>query len=368
MRHIRRFVTLRFPRLLAGRSSGRKFNNDAKMGRSDGIHAQNGQIVEANPAAERILQLSRDEILGKMRRHPQWQAIREDGTPFPGDEHPATVTLRTGEGVHQRIMGVCSRGTEVRWISINSQPVFEVGQTQPSAAIVTFMDITEQRGMTDDLRNARVRLTSILNHVPAMIGYWNRELYCEFANSAYVDCFGLSPEIVVGMHMPELLGKTVFEMNEPYVCQALNGIPQHFERTLVKADGSTGYADAFYIPDFDPSGVVRGFFFMGSDITALRGSLTKTRELAQRIEVIREEERKNIAHALHEGIAQDLFAAKLTLDHLKAHPRTGEPGIQEDLWRELSEAIAACARSTREIANEIRPSASYSARKKTPSF
>ncbi|MGA2398018.1 MAG: PAS domain-containing protein [Steroidobacteraceae bacterium] len=210
--------------------------------------------------------------------------------------------------------------------------------------------------MTDDLQKAQARLQSILNNVPAMIGYWNRELYCEFANSAYLDWFGLSPERVVGMHMPELLGAKLFELNEPYVRQALSGEPQHFERALIKADGSTGYADAFYIPDFDRSGMVRGFFLMGSDITALRASLTQTRELTQRLEGIREEERKNIAHALHEGIAQDLFAAKLTLDHLKARACSGESNTHENLWRELSEAIAACMRSTREIANEVRPS------------
>lgn len=289
------------------------------------VHAQSGEIIEANPAAERILRLSRDQLLGKTPRDPEWKAIREDGRPFAAEEHPASVTLQTGQGVSQRIMGVRWRGAELRWISINSQPVFEVGQAKPAAAIVTFMDITGQRRMTDDLKQAQTRLQSILNNVPAMIGYWNRDLYCEFANCAYLDWFGLSPERVVGMHMPELLGAKLFELNEPYVRQALSGVPQHFERALTKADGSIGYADAFYIPDLHPSGLVRGFFFMGSDITALRASLTKTRELTQRIEVIREEERKNIAHALHEGIAQDLFAAKLTLDHLKGRPCSGEP-------------------------------------------
>jgi PAS domain S-box-containing protein len=321
------------------------------------VHAHNGQIIEANPAAERILQLDRDQLLGRTPRHPQWQAIREDGTPFPGEEHPASITLRTGQAVNQQIMGVRARGAPLRWISINSQPVFEVGQTQPSAAIVTFMDITEQRRMTDDLQKTRTRLQSILDHVPAMIGYWNRDLRCGFANSAYLDGFGLSPEHIVGMPMPELMGTTLFEMNEPYVRQALSGIAQHFERALVKADGSTSHVDAFYIPDFDPHGIVRGLFFMGSDITALRASTAKARELTRHLEVVRDEERKNIAQALHEGIAQDVFAAKLMLDYLKARARTGEPMEHERLWLELSETIAQCMRGTREIANELRPSA-----------
>lgn len=38
-----------------------------------------------------------------------------------------------------------------------------------------------------------------------------------------------------------------------------------------------------YILDFDPYGVVRGFFLMGSDITALGAALTKTRERSRSI-------------------------------------------------------------------------------------
>ncbi len=67
---------------------------------------QNGQIVDANSAAERILGLSRDQLLSKASMDPNWQAIREDGTPFPGSEHPAMVTLRTGQPIHNQIMGV----------------------------------------------------------------------------------------------------------------------------------------------------------------------------------------------------------------------------------------------------------------------
>jgi signal transduction histidine kinase len=96
---------------------------------------------------------------------------------------------------------------------------------------------------------------------------------------------------------------------------------------------------------------------MGSDVSALRASLEKTRELARHLEEIREEERNNIAQALHEGIAQDLFAAKLLLDYLKARALTGETGDQKVVWRQLGEAIATCMESTRDIANQLRPTA-----------
>jgi PAS domain-containing protein len=62
--------------------------------------AANGAIVSANPAAERILGLSLDQMMGRTSSDPGWEATREDGSDFPGNEHPAMVALRTGEPVY----------------------------------------------------------------------------------------------------------------------------------------------------------------------------------------------------------------------------------------------------------------------------
>jgi len=52
-----------------------------------GIVFQNkeGKILAANPAAERILGLSLDQMQGVTSTDPRWRAVREDGSPFPGE-------------------------------------------------------------------------------------------------------------------------------------------------------------------------------------------------------------------------------------------------------------------------------------------
>jgi PAS domain-containing protein len=44
-----------------------------------------GKIVSANPAAERILGLSLDQLQGRTSVDPRWRAIHEDGSDFPGE-------------------------------------------------------------------------------------------------------------------------------------------------------------------------------------------------------------------------------------------------------------------------------------------
>ncbi len=57
---------------------------------------KNGEIIDANPAALRILGLTMDQMKGKTSIDPSWKSIREDGTDFPGHEHPSMVALQTG--------------------------------------------------------------------------------------------------------------------------------------------------------------------------------------------------------------------------------------------------------------------------------
>lgn len=117
------------------------------------------------------------------------------------------------------------------------------------------------------------RLKAIADSVPALIGYWNPQLRCEFSNEAYREWYGIEPRDIVGMPMAELLGESVFSMNEPHARAALAGRAQRFERELTKADGSRVKVDARYTPDFDDAGAVRGFCVLVTDITQLRLSL-----------------------------------------------------------------------------------------------
>ena len=112
-------------------------------------------------------------------------------------------------------------------------------------------------------------LRSLIDIIPGMVGYWTADLRCTFANTAYRDWFGRSPEQMRGIRLTDLLGETLFARNEPFIRAALAGEPQRFERTLTKADGSTGYTWAHYIPHW-VDGAVHGFFVLVSDITELK--------------------------------------------------------------------------------------------------
>ncbi len=114
----------------------------------DGVVYQNrqGEIISANPAAQRILGQTLDQLRGNTSTDPRWHAVHEDGTPFAGDTHPAMVSLQTGQPVRDVVMGVYApRDNVATWISINAVPQFHPGETTPFQVYTTFRDITHQK-------------------------------------------------------------------------------------------------------------------------------------------------------------------------------------------------------------------------------
>ena len=114
-------------------------------------HSSTGEVIYANKAASRILGLSIDQLFGKTSLDPRWRSIREDGSNYPGELHPAMITLESGKEVINEIMGIFNPNeNSYSWININSIPKFKPGQSKPYQVVVTFEDITE-------IRNARER-------------------------------------------------------------------------------------------------------------------------------------------------------------------------------------------------------------------
>jgi len=89
------------------------------------------------------------------------------------------------------------------------------------------------------------------------------------------------------------------------------------------------------------------------DITEQRDSYERIRELAQRLETVREDERRSVAYTLHEGVAQDLVAATLDLNRLRA--QVGGSAEISDAADAVARAIDKCIRDLRDLTNSLRP-------------
>ncbi|MGP1692106.1 MAG: diguanylate cyclase domain-containing protein [Giesbergeria sp.] len=133
-------------------------------------------------------------------------------------------------------------------------------------AILFTRELARRQQVSTQLQEAERDMRTIMDNLPSMIGYWDARLRNRFANHAYLDWFGMTPEALRGKHISELLGAELYTKNRPYLEQALQGHPQKFERTIIGPTGVARHSTASYTPDFDGD-VVRGIFVQVTDIT-----------------------------------------------------------------------------------------------------
>jgi hypothetical protein len=86
---------------------------------------------------------------------------------------------------------------------------------------------------------------------------------------------------------------------------------------------------------------------------ALCESHERSRALAERLAAVREEERREVAVLLHDGIAQELFALKLDIGLLE--PLVTRRAGARKIFQEITVAICRCMESIRQMANDLRP-------------
>ncbi|MCA9713646.1 MAG: PAS domain S-box protein [Myxococcales bacterium] len=149
------------------------------------LHAPDGSIVQSNESAARLLGLTEAQMTGRDSMDPRWRAVRSDGAPYPGDQHPAMLTLRTGEPISGARMGVRRPDDGLVWISINTQPVVMPSFGSRHGVVATFTDVTARVHAEERLRASEERYRALVRNVPGVV--YRGRLVGERVESTYID-------------------------------------------------------------------------------------------------------------------------------------------------------------------------------------
>jgi PAS domain S-box-containing protein len=150
------------------------------------VQSMTAEILTSNPKALELLGLSEDQLLGRSSFDPEWNVIHEDGTDFPGPQHPVPQALATHQSVRDVVMGVFRPATRDRvWLLVNAIPMLGPDGLV-RMVICTFSDITERKRIqenllrSEQLLRASQRLTKVGGwewDVDAKTMTWTDEVY-----------------------------------------------------------------------------------------------------------------------------------------------------------------------------------------------
>jgi PAS domain S-box-containing protein len=285
------------------RSSEQRLSNIYRA-MADGLVLQDstGRIVECNPAAERILGLTRDQMLGRSSLDPRWRTVRQDGSPCPGEEHPAIVTLRTGRTVHNFEMGVWHTDGSLTWMSINSEPltVTSAGVTE---VICSFSDITERKKLEESVHRERELLRAVIDLLPSPIYLKDRDSRFLMANRALARCLAKDGPA-------QLVSLTDFDLFSSDVAAAFRSDDEDVlagrdvrgkEETTLFPNGEKRTYMTTKVPFRDAHGNITGILGIGVDITErkqLLDSLALARDEALEASRLKSEFLANMSHEI----------------------------------------------------------------------
>lgn len=164
-------------------------------------------------------------------------------------------------------------------------PEFDAGEGDGSApaAVVGFylmsFDVTAVKEL--QLRHERTerRLRAIADNLPVMITYIDRAHRLQFLNHTFEEWTGLPIEQALGKPLPEVIGPALYAQRADPLRRALSGQRVQFEvesETL----GKRRILQTDYIPDMQAVGEVLGIYTLTTDVTAIRQSERRMKELA----------------------------------------------------------------------------------------
>jgi PAS domain S-box-containing protein len=318
------------------------------------LQGRNGAVIDANPAAEEILGLRRDEILGRASADPSWRAVFEDGTPFPGDQHPAMVTLRTGRSLRNQVMGIHAPERGLRWISINSTPIFAHGSDTPEAAITTFIDITARYEVLAALHENEERFRQAFAQSPIGMLLCQLDGHVFKANAAFCRMSGYDDDEIIGHRLGDLAPQVSTADEEIALFARIScGEIADFsvQQEQVHKDGH------IYVVQSSVS-LVRSSANAPLYCLAYVENLTERQRhqfeaLAKQALSVQEEERTRLSRELHDDVGQSLTALKLMLRRVQQNCSHGQA---TECLRQANEATEHLMADVRAIAYRLRPS------------
>ncbi|WP_432744207.1 EAL domain-containing protein [Methylobacter sp. G7] len=154
-----------------------------------------GMVMAVNQAAEQLLGLPRDMLIGRKFIDSCFNVIKEDGSDFPEGQQPSLLSLRTGKSVEGVVMGLFNTERQsYLWVAVHSVPEFRVGEHQPHQVLMTLTDITRQKQSEGKLTMASV----IFNNIGEGIFVTDKDKKIISVNEAFTAITGFTQQDVYG--------------------------------------------------------------------------------------------------------------------------------------------------------------------------
>lgn len=228
------------------------------------IYNPDGTVRAANGAAERLLGIRADEIIGHhiAASADTWVLKLATGAPASLEHLPVEITRRS-RVPSRSLLGVQRPAGDFVWLDVQATPMREGGDEEMTGILVTFADVTSERLASQALEANRARLEQVLDAVPGIVYQYvhrpDRAGTITFAAGRIHEMTGLETELVRAQ--PQFLFSLIDEQVIDQVWGAIDtavAALAAFERVLPfrTTGGEQRWARVYGVPQETPNGLL----------------------------------------------------------------------------------------------------------------
>ncbi len=324
------------------------------------IQSSTTEMLLCNQSALEMLGLTEQQLLGKSSFDSDWNVIHEDGSDFPGAEHPVPVAIATRKEVSDVVMGVYRPLTSDRvWLLVSARPEL-TREGEVKQVICTFTDISARKYAQQALSEGKAFNIAVLNSLSAHIAVIDQQGYIIAVNRAWQDFASVHgvmslSSIGMGENYLDVCARTA------YGAEALTGIkrvlmgsqPDWSHEYPCHLDGEQCWFKMTVTPLQSSSG---GAVISHENITDRKISERKLHDLTAHLQTIREEEKNGIAREIHDELGGTMTALKIETHRLKLEMlRHENSALCIEQLESMSSLINNAAGITRRIISDLRP-------------
>jgi two-component system cell cycle sensor histidine kinase/response regulator CckA len=183
-----------------------------------GVVSPDALVLEANPALERILGLSAEQLAAGEAAHRRY--VQRDGTPITPDQMPSAVAMREQRPVLNTELGIVIPDRPVTWVAVSATPL------PGSGAAIAVSEITERRNVEERLKASEEQYRLLFTEAPHPA--WVADMQFRFleVNHAATEHYGYTREEFLSLGLLDLVPPEDAEATRRAVQRVLQGRPR----------------------------------------------------------------------------------------------------------------------------------------------